>query len=462
MIDGFSIKYKNVYFIGIGGISMSGLAEILKSRGVNVAGTDMKISDTTKHLENLGVKVNIGHSKENITKDFDLVVYTAAVKEDNPELLKAKELSIDIMDRAELLGHIMADYENSVAVSGTHGKTTTTSMVSEILLCSDTDPTISVGGILPSIGGNTKVGSSKYFVAEACEYFDSFLKFNPLVGIILNIEADHLDYFKTFENVKKSFHKFAMRIPKNGTLIVNDEIEDVDILTKDLNCKFETYSTKNSSANWFAKNIIHHENGKNTFTICHNGEDLGEVTLNIPGEHNISNALGACGATFSLGVPFEKIAQGLMNYGGTNRRFQRKGMFDGVTVIDDYAHHPTEIKATLTAGNNVKHNRLWCVFQPHTYTRTYNLFDEFTEAFDDADKIIIADIYAAREKDTGLVNSKALADKIKEKGKDVTYIGSLDDIVKYLKKECKEGDLLITMGAGDVNTVGERLVSGEL
>lgn len=462
MKDGFSIKYKNVYFIGIGGISMSGLAEILKSRGVNVAGTDMNVSNTTKHLESLGIKINIGHKSENITNEYDLVVYTAAVKMDNPELLKAKELSIDIMDRAELLGHIMAEYEDSVAVSGTHGKTTTTSMVSEILLAANTDPTISVGGILPSINGNTKVGTSKYFVAEACEYFDSFLKFNPLVGIILNIEADHLDYFKTFDNVKKSFHKFAGRIPKNGMLIINDEIDNNDFYTENIDCKFEKYSTKNPNSDWYATNIIHHENGKNSFTVLYKGKEIGEINLNIPGEHNISNALAACAAANFLGIPFEKISQGLSNYGGTNRRFQRKGTYKGVNVIDDYAHHPTEIKATLAAAKNVKHNTLWCVFQPHTYTRTYNLFNEFTEAFDDADKIIMADIYAAREKDTGLVSSKQLAEKIKERGKDIEYIGSLDDILKYVAKNCNEGDLLITMGAGDVYTVGEKLVAMDL
>ncbi len=459
MKDGFSIKYKNVYFIGIGGISMSGLAEILKSRGVNVAGTDMNVSNTTKHLESIGIKINIGHRSENITNEYDLVVYTAAVKMDNPELLKAKELSIDIMDRAELLGHIMAEYEDSVAVSGTHGKTTTTSMVSEILLAANTDPTISVGGILPSINGNTKVGTSKYFIAEACEYFDSFLKFNPLVGIILNIEADHLDYFKTFDNVKNSFHKFAGRIPKNGMLIINDEIDNTDFYTENIDCKFEKYSTKNKNADWYATNIIHHENGKNSFTVCYKGKEIGEINLNIPGEHNISNALAACAATNFLGISFEKISQGLSNYGGTNRRFQRKGTYKGVNVIDDYAHHPTEIKATLAAAKNVKHNTLWCVFQPHTYTRTYNLFNEFSEAFDDADKIIMADIYAAREKDTGLVSSKQLAEKIKERGKDIKYIGSLDDILKYVSENCNEGDLLITMGAGDIYTVGEKLVN---
>lgn len=462
MKSGFSEKYKNVYFIGIGGISMSGLAEILKSRGVNVAGTDMKVSDTTKHLESIGVKINIGHKKENITNEFNLVVYTAAVKQDNPELIAAKELNIDIMDRAELLGHIMAEYENSIAVAGTHGKTTTTSMVSEILLCANTDPTISVGGILPSIGGNTKVGTSKYFVAEACEYFDSFLKFNPLVGIILNIEADHLDYFKTFENVRKSFHKFAQRIPENGMLIINGEIENTKFITDSINCPFEIYSTKDKNADWYAGNIIHHSDGKNSFDVYYKGKDIGQINLNIPGEHNISNALAACAASYCLGIPFEKIALGLSNYGGTNRRFQRKGTYKGALVIDDYAHHPTEIKATLSAARNVKHNRLWCIFQPHTYTRTYNLFDEFVNAFDEADKIIIADIYAAREKDTGLVSSKDLAEKIKEKGKDVTYIGKLDDIIKFVSENSEENDLLITMGAGDIYTVGEKLVSMDL
>ena len=458
MNNNFYQKYKNVYFIGIGGISMSGLAEILKSKSLNVSGSDIKTSDITNKLESLGIKVNIGHSSNNITEELDLVIYTAAVKKDNPELLKAKKLNITTIDRAELLGYIMSEYQKSIAISGTHGKTTTTSMISEILLSANMNPTISVGGILPSIKGNTKIGNSEYFVAEACEYFDSFLKFTPFIGVILNIEEDHLDYFKNFENIKISFQKFAQKIKKEGNLVINNDIDNVNQITNNLNCSFITYSVKNKNANWFADNIVNHNDGKNSFDIYYNNKKLGNIILNIPGEHNISNALAACASTYSLGINFQNISNGLKNYYGTNRRFQKKGIYKGITIIDDYAHHPTEIKATLSAAQNIKHNKLWCIFQPHTYTRTYNLFNEFVNSFDFADNIIISDIYAARERDNGKVSAENLAKKIKEKGKNAIYIKELNDIKEYISKNCKKDDLLITMGAGDVYKIGEKLI----
>lgn len=450
--------YKKIYFIGIGGISMSGLAEILKNRGVFVCGSDMKHSDTTDHLVSLGIPVFIGHKKENISDDIDLVIYTAAVKEDNPELLAAKEKKIKIIDRAELLGKIMAGYEKSIAVAGTHGKTTTTSMVSEILLHANADPTISVGGILPSIGGNTKIGNSNYFVAEACEYFDSFLKFNPFIGIILNMEADHLDYFKDFSHIQNSFHSFAHKIPKEGTLIIHSKIKDLDKIIKDLDCNVLTIGLKNDTADWKAENIIHEENGKNSFDAVYQGESKGRIHLHIPGEHNITNALCACAAAFTLGIDMQYIIEGLDNYKGTARRFQYKGTKNGFTVIDDYAHHPTEIKATLEAASKVKHHHIWCVFQPHTYSRTYNFLNEFGDAFQNADTIILTDIYAAREKDTGLIHSKDLLEKIKSHGKNVIYIKEFDSIKQYILDHCQKDDLIITMGAGDVYLIGESIL----
>ncbi len=447
----------HIYFIGIGGISMSGLAEILKDRGCQVSGTDIKESDVTKHLESLGISIHYGHRAENITDDIDLVVYTAAIHPGNPELEAAKEKQIPLMDRARLLGHIMEEYQYSVAVAGTHGKTTTTSMVSEILLEAEKDPTITVGGILPAIHSNVKIGHSPYFVAEACEYFDSFLQFTPLVGVILNVEADHLDYFKTLENIRRSFHAFAQRIPAGGLLVLNASIAHSEELEENLHCSVETFGLKENAC-WQARNIVHEPNGKNSFDVYYQGEFYTSVHLDIPGKHNITNALAAVASAHFLDIPAEVCARGLSHFTGVNRRFQRKGEKRGIVVIDDYAHHPTEIMATLSAARNVRHNKLWCVFQPHTYSRTKNLFDEFGRAFGDADEIIVADIYAARETDDGTISAAMLAERIAEEGGNAQYVGDFAAIRQYLETHCQTGDLLLTVGAGDVYKIGEEFL----
>lgn len=448
---------EHIYFIGIGGISMSGLAEILASRGHQVSGTDVKETAVTKHLQSLGIHINFEHRAENITDDITLVVYTAAIHDDNPELRAAHEKGIRIMDRAHLLGQIMDEYHDSVAVSGTHGKTTTTSMVSEILLAAEKDPTITVGGILPTIGSNLRIGNSPYFVAEACEYFDSFLQFNPFIAIILNVESDHLDYFKTLENIRRSFHAFAQRVPDNGLLVISEKIDNVEELTDGLTCHVETFGLS-EKANWRAENIVHEADGRNSFDVYHNGAFFTTIHLHIPGEHNITNALAAIGASAFLGAAPEDCVKGLHHYTGTERRFQLKGKKDGITVIDDYAHHPTEIKAALAAAQNVQHNTTWCVFQPHTFSRTRFLFDEFGEAFGDADEIIIADIFAARETDDGTVSAAQLADRIAQTGKSARYVGDFAAIEAYLREHCKSGDLLMTVGAGDVYKIGENFL----
>lgn len=448
---------EHIYFIGIGGISMSGLAEILASRGHQVSGTDVKETAVTKHLQSLGIHINFGHRAENITDDITLVVYTAAIHDDNPELRAAHEKGIRIMDRAHLLGQIMDEYHDSVAVSGTHGKTTTTSMVSEILLAAEKDPTITVGGILPTIGSNLRIGNSPYFVAEACEYFDSFLQFNPFIAIILNVESDHLDYFKTLENIRRSFHAFAQRVPDKGLLAISEKIDHVEELTDGLTSHVETFGLS-EKANWRAENIVHEADGRNSFDVYHNGAFFTTIHLHIPGEHNITNALAAIAASAFLGAAPEDCVKGLHHYTGTERRFQLKGKKDGITVIDDYAHHPTEIKAALAAAQNVQHNTTWCVFQPHTFSRTRFLFDEFGEAFGDADEIIIADIFAARETDDGTVSAAQLADRIAQTGKSARYVGDFAAIEAYLREHCKSGDLLMTVGAGDVYKIGENFL----
>ena len=447
-------EHIHIYFIGIGGISMSGLAEILVDRGLRVSGTDVKQSPVTQRLQKHGIHINFGHRAENITDDITLVVYTAAIHDDNPELQAAKQKKIPITDRAHLLGKIMQDYPNSIAVAGTHGKTTTTSMASEILLAANTDPTITVGGILPTIQSNLKIGHSPYFVAEACEYFDSFLQFSPKVGVILNVESDHLDYFKTLENIRRSFHAFAQRIPDDGLLVIHDSIQELSTLTENITCHIETFGLQENS-NWCAKNIVHTPDGKNSFDAYHNGEFFAQIQLHIPGEHNITNALAAIAACAFFGISPQDCKQGLWHYTGTDRRFQIKGKQNGITVIDDYAHHPTEIKAALAAAQNVAHQKIWCVFQPHTYSRTKFLFDEFGTAFADADEIIVADIFAAREAFDDTISAAQLAARIAQTGKSARYVGDFSAIESYLRAHCQSGDLVMTIGAGDVYQVGE-------
>ncbi len=456
----YQIDFKkpcHVHFIGIGGISMSGLAEILMDEGFSVSGSDMKESELTKHLEAKGAEIAYGQRAANITDDIDVAVYTAAVHPDNPEFAEAKRRGIPMLSRAELLGQMMKNYRRALGVSGTHGKTTTTSMITEILLAAGEDPTISVGGILNSIGGNIRVGGPDLFVTEACEYTNSFLSFFPTMEIILNIEEDHLDFFKDLEDIRRSFRLFAEKLPEDGLLIINSEIDRLEELTGGLSCRVLTFGNGENSDLW-AENVRHDEFARAEFDMIRNGEKLGHIVLGVAGEHNVSNALAAAAACAELGVSFEKIAEGLKKFTGTNRRFEKKGEIGGVTVIDDYAHHPSEIRATLTAARNYPHRKIWCVFQPHTYTRTKAFMDEFAEALSLADEVVLADIYAARETDTLGISSRDLAEKIEKLGTKATYLPSFDEIETFILENCVHGDLLITMGAGDIVKVGEKLL----
>lgn len=468
----YQINFNNpikVHFIGIGGISMSGLAELLHTMGFQVSGSDSKQSKITKHLESLGITILYGQRSSNITKDLDLVVYTSAVKETNPEYQAVIQAGIPIMDRAELLGQVMLRYPNAIAVSGTHGKTTTTSMISLILLEANMDPTISVGGVLENIGGNMRIGRSGNFVTEACEYTNSFLKFNPTRSIILNVEAEHLDFFKDLDDIRHSFRVFAERLPEDGLLIINGDIENVDYFTKDLPCQYITYSVNiqnptsdiacsNAAAHYSAANIQFDDFGNGHYDLMENGELLGPIDLNVIGIHNISNSLPAIALARSLNISMEVIRKALASFRGTDRRFQVKGNLSGVTVVDDYAHHPSEVKASLTAAQNFPHKKIWCVFQPHTYTRTKAFLNEFADSLSLADKIVLCDIYAARETDPGDISSKDIQDKLIKLGKDAYYFKSFDEIQNFLLMNCTNGDLLITMGAGDVVKIGEDLL----
>ena len=451
-------KPLHIHFIGIGGISMSGLAEILLGEDFVISGSDSKSSPLTQALEKKGATIYYGQRATNITDDVDVVVYTAAIHPDNPEFACAKKKGLPMLTRAELLGQIMRNYDTPVAISGTHGKTTTTSMVSHILLAGDCDPTISVGGILPAIGGNIRVGNSETFVTEACEYTNSFLSFFPKISIILNMDADHLDFFKDIDDIRHSFRRFAELLPADGTLIINADTPKYEDIIRDLPCNVITYGLEHD-ADYQAADITYDKYGHASFSVLRNGVKVGSYYLKVPGIHNVSNALAAIALGHLLGLSEEVIIKGLGSFTGTDRRFQYKGEVAGVTIVDDYAHHPTEIEATLHAAHNYPHKKLWCVFQPHTYSRTIAFLDDFAKALSLCDHVIVTDIYAAREKDTGIVSSKDIVDRMTDYDVDVHYIKEFDDIEKFILENCKKNDLLITMGAGNVDSIGNSLVN---
>lgn len=442
---------KRVHFIGIGGISMSGLAAILLKNGFKVSGSDMKESEITTRLQQHGAEVYIGHSANNV-KGADLVVYTAAVPSDNPELLFAKNNNIALMDRAEFLGHIMKGHKYNVAISGTHGKTTSTSMLSHIVLSAELDPTILVGADLDIINGNFRTGESEYFITEACEYKASFLKFFPYIGVILNIDADHLDFYKDIDDIESAFKKFVSIIPNDGYAIGNADDFRVKRVLESASCNTLTFGLNQGDI--VAKDI--HFNGRgSSFKVFYKGKELYTIHLHIPGSHNVLNALSAVASSIVLGIDEKAVVEGLENFKGAHKRFEVKGSKDEVTVIDDYAHHPTEIKATLKAAKEYPHNKIVCVFQPHTYSRTISLLDEFADSFNDADELILMDIYAAREKDTGIVSADMLGDKIRAKGINCINVHSHEEALKVAEQKLSSGDLLLTVGAGDVVKVGE-------
>ena len=446
---------KKVHFIGIGGISMSGLAKILHSKGVSVTGSDITESALISHLKSIGIKTYIGHKSENLSNDCQLVVYTAALADDNPEILEAAALNILTMDRAELLGLIMDEYTRAIGISGTHGKTTTTSLISEFLLEANYDPTLNVGGILGSIKSNFRIGKSDYFVAEACEYFDSFSKFYPHIGIILNIDNDHTDYFKSEEQLRNSFKKFAGNIPTDGFLIANNAISDLEDFCAQLKCRVITYGT---GGDYCASNIVYTTDGKSNFDIHYRGNFVTSISLNLPGIHNVENSLAAFAVGQALGVPLEAMLRSFANFSGAKRRFETKGIWNGVQIIDDYAHHPTEINATLSAAKKCDHKKIYTVFQPHTFSRTKSFLDSFAESLSASDVTVLLDIYSAREIDDGSIHSRDLASKIAELGAPCHYFESFEQAKHFLKANCKKGDMIITMGAGDIFKLGEDLL----
>jgi len=440
---------------------MSAIAELLINHGYKVSGSDMKDSRILDKLRSYGAEIFIGHDSNNI-QNPDLVVYTAAIKGDNCERLKAKQLNITEIDRAEMLGLIMKNYSKAIAVAGSHGKTTTTSLISLILEYANLDPTIFVGGELDEIGGNIKIGKSEHFITEACEYVEGFLKFFPFIGIILNIDEDHLDYFEDINHIKHAFKKFIDLIPKKGYLIANRDDKNVNEIIHGIECNLITYGiNSNSDSTFIAKDIIFTKEGLPVFNVEFNNRNIGTFELNIPGEHNIYNALASIATAHILGVDPSEIKKYIKKFKGIHRRFEILGEVKGCKIIDDYAHHPAEIRATLEAAQNYPHRKIWCVFQPHTFTRTKALLNGFASSFDNADHVIITDIYAARESDTGEINSEALANKIKEHNSetDVYYMKDFDKISEYIYDNMEPGDIVLTMGAGNVYFIGQMMLN---
>lgn len=446
-------NYKNIHFIGIGGISMSAVAEILRSRGYNVTGSDFQVTEMTEHLKSVGINVFKGHGAGNISSETDLIVYNAAIGEDNPERVEGRKRGIAEIDRAGLIGELMKRYEVPVSVAGTHGKTTTSSMVSQVFIEAGLDPTVMIGGILPSINSNYRLSSrDKYIVLETCEYRDSFLKFNPYASIILNIDRDHTDYFKTMEQMYGSFNAFVNRT--SGFLVINSEIPRLEEVLKGFDKKVITYG---KNGDWTAENVVL-EKGYGKYDACRKGKKILEVELSVPGMHNVSNSLSVAALCTELGLEPEAIRHGIKSFTGTGRRFEKKGEYNGAVVVDDYAHHPTEIAVTLKAAREMGFKRIVAAFQPHTYTRTRDLKEEFIKALSLADKTFIVDIYAAREKDPGDIHSRDISQGLAAKGRDSVYAGSYENCEKLLREEILEGDIVLTIGAGPVNVVGERLL----
>lgn len=435
---------------------MSALAEILLHNGYVVSGSDMRQSTITDKLEKKGAKIYIGHDPSNV-EGADCVVYTVAVKDDNPEMMAAKEKGLPIIERAPLLGHIMSNYPYSIGVAGSHGKTTTTSMLALILQNARLDPTILIGGELEEIGGNLKIGNSNYFITEACEYNESFLNFEPYIGIILNIEEDHLDYFKDINSIYNAFVKYANLVSSKGFVIGCSDDPLISKLLDEVHIRKISFGIENKG-DWMAQDIKYNEMGYPSYRAVYKGQDMGRFDLNVPGKYNIYNALAATAAAYAIGISIDIIRDSLASFKGTHRRFEIKGSLKDTTVIDDYAHHPTEIRATLHAASKLPHKKIWCVFQPHTYSRTEKLFDQFTESFVDADEIIITETFAAREKPSDGIASEVLANALVSKGHSCRYIPEFDQIVEFLRKNIQPGDIVLTMGAGDIFKVADKLL----
>lgn len=450
--ENYMSRGRKGHLIGVGGVSMSSLAEVLQDMGIIITGSDMNENQNVRGVRAHGIEVFIGHRAENVGDDVEFVVRTAAVHDDNPEIIAARERGIPVFERTQAWGAISKGYNNALCISGTHGKTTTTSMCTHILMAADKDPTVMIGGTLPLLNAGHRVGRGNTIVMEACEYYNSFLSFHPTVAVILNIEEDHLDFFKDLADIKNSFREFALRTPEDGCVVVNaDDANSMDAV-KDIDRKVITFGLT-PEADVYAENV-RYVGANSEFDIMYKGRLFTDVTLHVPGVHNVKNALAATAACICLGVRPLAVKYGLAGFNGAGRRFEFKGKFNGAEIYDDYAHHPGELKALLDTVETLNYQRTILAFQPHTYSRTAALFDDFVEQLKRPDVLMLAEIFAAREKNTIGISSADLADKIENS----FYFPTFDELEAALRVSARPGDIILTVGAGDIYKVGERLV----
>ncbi len=443
---------KKGHLIGIGGVSMSPLAEVLHDMGLVIKGSDISESEKVSSLRKKGIEIDIGHSAGNIGEDTDFIVRTAAARDDNVEVLAARKLNIPVFERTEAWGTLMKDYKNAVCVSGTHGKTTTTSMVTHILMAAEHDPTVMLGGTLPLLQASHRIGKGETIILEACEYYNSFLSFSPTIAVILNVDSDHLDFFKDLDDIKNSFHNFAKLVPEHGFIVANGDDANTMSAISGINRQVITFGTTESS-DVFAKNVTF-KGASTSFDVFYKGEFFQDVRLNVPGMHNVYNALAATAAAICIGVSPISVKYGLAGFTGAGRRFEFKGKYNGADVYDDYAHHPRELKAILDAVEPLGYKRVVAVFQPHTYTRTNALFDDFVEQLKRPDLLYLTEIYAAREQNTLGISSADIAREIPNS----QFFAEFSELEESLKWTASPGDLILTIGAGDVFQIGEHIV----
>lgn len=453
LFDEYLVPGRKGYLIGIGGVSMAPLAESLHDMGLSVTGSDMQESDKVEELRGRGICVNIGHHAENILPEYEFIVRTAAVRDDNPEILAARAMGIPVFERTQAWGSIMKDYKNALCISGTHGKTTTTSMCTHILMAAQKDPTVMIGGTLPLLQAGHRIGRGDTIIMESCEYYDSFLSFYPTIAVILDIEADHLDYFLNLDAIKASFRSFAALVPqKTGWVVANADDENTMDALRGLDRRIITFGL-DKKADVYAANI--EQSGARTeFDIWYNKEEFAHLAINVPGIHNVKNALAAAAAAICLGINATAVTYGLSAFYGANRRFEFKGKYNGADVYDDYAHHPGELRALLDAVEPLGYKRVICVFQPHTYTRTSAFFSDFVEQLKRPDLTYLAEIYAARESNVLGISSADLAKQIPN----ALFVPTFEEMEKSLRFTAAPGDIILTVGAGDVYRIGEELV----
>ena len=450
-------KYKHIHLIGIGGISMSAIAETLLNWDFTVTGSDVASNTITDRLISHGAKITIGHDLES-AKNADLIIYSAAISNEDPEIIIAKENNVQLVGRGEFVGWLTKLYKEAICISGTHGKTTTTSMISVCFVEADKDPTIQVGALLKNIGGNYRVGNSEYFILESCEYKANFLKFVPNTEVILNIDNDHLDFYKSFDNIVKAFREFAAIPAEKELVVTNADDKNCLKLKEVVKACFVTYGIENKDANFLAENITFDNNGFATFDVYKNKEFFETISLSVAGKHNILNALACTAVCDFYNIDKKIIASALKKFTGAERRLEYKGSYNNISVFDDYGHHPTEILATANAIKNKKYNESWVIFQPHTYSRTKTHLAAFAEVLENFDHIILVDIYAAREQNTVNISSQDLVNKIIENGKSAIYIKDFNEVAQFIKNNAKPQDIVLTLGAGTVTDIGPMLV----